>query len=93
MGEKDIRDFLGAMAQERASLRIFATLQEPTAAMVKTAHTAGTYRHALMERNYDTIQIVTIRDMLEHGRRLDMPLTSEVVRRAAPQELARQLEL
>jgi len=93
VGEKDIRDFLGAMAQERASLGIFITLQEPTTAMIKTAHAAGTYRHALMERSYDKIQIATIRDMLEHGKRLDMPLTREVVRRAAPQDQARQLEL
>jgi site-specific DNA-methyltransferase (adenine-specific) len=93
VGEKDIRDFLGAMAQERAALGIFITLQEPTTAMVRVAHAAGTYRHALMERSYDTIQIVTIRDMLEHGKRLEMPLTREVVRRAAPQHQARQLEL
>jgi hypothetical protein len=93
VGEKAIRDLLGAMAQEWASLGIFITLQEPTTAMVKTAHAAGTYRHALMERSYDTLQIVTIRDMLEHGKRLDMPLTREVVKRAAPQDQTRQLEL
>ena len=61
--------------------------------MIRTAHAAGTYRHALMERSYDKIQIVTIRDMLEHGTRLDMPLTREVVRRAASQDRAKQLEL
>jgi DNA modification methylase len=93
VGEKDIRDFLGAMAHERAALGIFITLQEPTTPMVRVAHAAGTYRHALMERSYDKVQMVTIREMLEHGRRLEMPLTREVVRRAAPQDQARQLEL
>jgi hypothetical protein len=81
------------MAQERAVLGIFITLQEPTASMRKTAHAAGTYHHALMQRTYDKLQIVTIRDMLEHGRRLDMPLASEVAKRAAPQDRAIQLEL
>jgi hypothetical protein len=93
VGEKDIRDLLGAIAQERASLGIFITLQEPTSSMRKAAHAAGTYHHDLMQRDYEKIQIVTIRDMLEHGKSLDMPLTREVVRRAAPQDQARQLEL
>jgi restriction endonuclease Mrr len=93
VGEKDIRDLLGAMGQERASLGIFITLQEPTTAMVKTASAAGTYRHALMERSYDKLQIVTIRDMLEHGKRLEMPLTHDVAKRAVPQDRAKQLEL
>jgi len=93
VGEKDIRDLLGAMGQERASLGIFITLQEPTASMRKAAHAAGTYHHDLMQRDYEKIQIVTIRDMLEHGKSLDMPLTREVVKRAVPQDQARQLEL
>jgi DNA modification methylase len=93
VGEKDIRDLLGAMGQERASLGIFITLQEPTASMRKAAHAAGTYHHDLMQRDYEKIQIVTIRDMLEHGKSLDMPLTREVVRRAVPQDQAKQLEL
>jgi Fe-S cluster assembly ATPase SufC len=93
VGEKDIRDLLGAMAQERAMLGIFITLQEPTTVMVRTAHAAGTYRHPLMERTYDTLQIVTIREMLEYGKRRDMPLTREVVKRTASQNRATQLSL
>jgi hypothetical protein len=93
VGEKDIRDFLGSMAQERASLGIFITLHEPTASMRKAAHTAGTYHYNLMQRDYEKIQIVTIRDMLEHGTRLDMPLTHEVVKRATPENQITQLAL
>jgi hypothetical protein len=80
------------MAREGEALGIFITLQEPTVSMMKTAHAAGTYRHALMERSYDKLQIVTIRNVIENGTRLEMPLTREVVRRAAPQDQARQLE-
>ena len=65
----------------------------PVGNHVPTLHAAGTYRHALMQRTYDTIQIVTIREMIEDGRRLDMPLAREVVKRAAPQDGTRQLEL
>ena len=93
VGKKEIRALLGTMAQEPASLGIFITLQEPTSSMRKAAHAAQTYHHDLMQRDHEKIQIVTIRDMLEDGTRLDMPLTREVVRRAAPQDQARQLEL
>jgi len=61
--------------------------------MKKAAHAAGTYHHELMQRDYATIQIVTIREMIEHGRRLDIPLTREVLKRAVPPDHARQLEL
>ena len=93
VGEKDIRDLLGTMGQERAVLGFFITLQEPTSAMKKAAHAAGIYHHTLMQRTYDKIQIVTIREMLEHGKKLEMPLTREVVKRATPESRETQFEL
>jgi hypothetical protein len=37
--------------------------------------------HRLMGRDYEKIQIVTIREMLENGKkRLDMPLSFEVLK-------------
>ncbi len=80
VGEKDIRDLRGTMEQERAPLGIFITLQEPTAAMIKAAHIAGSYRHALMGRDYDRIEIVTIKDMIEKRKRLEMPLSIDVLK-------------
>ena len=93
IGAKDIRNLRGTMEQEGGSLGIFITLQEPTEPMRKTAHAAGIYHHALMERNYDRIQIVTIQDIIEKGTRLEMPLTYEMVKSAEPASTAIQLEL
>jgi hypothetical protein len=93
VGERDIRDLRGTMEQAHAPLGVFITLHEPTAPMRKAAHAAGTYHHALMARDYDSIQIVTIREMIEHGVRLAMPLVQEVLKRAEAQSQAIQLEL
>lgn len=82
IGEKDIRDLLGAMEQEQAAIGIFITLQEPTRRMVKAAHSAGTYRHPLIGRTYDRIQIVTVKDIVENGARIQLPLMREVVKAA-----------
>lgn len=85
VGEKDIRDLRGTMEQERAPIGVFITLQEPTAPMAKAARVAGTYNHVLMGRDYDKIQIVTIKDMVERGKRLEMPLTRDVLKSAKSQ--------
>ncbi len=83
VGAKDIRDLRGTMEQERAALGIFITLRPSTKSMDTAAHAAGTYTHVAMGRNYNRIQIVTIKDMVEKGVRLEMPLVRDVVRSAA----------
>ena len=88
VGAKDIRDLRGTIEQERAAIGVFITLQEPTRPMVAAARAAGVYQHPLMGRNYDKIQIVTIRDMIEKGTRLEMPLTHDVLRSAEWQPTA-----
>jgi DNA modification methylase len=93
VGERDIRDLRGTMEQSNAPIGIFITLQEPTGPMVKTAHAAGTYHHGLMDRRYDRIQIVTIADIVERGKRLDMPLSRDMLRTAVKASEDEQLEL
>lgn len=93
VGEKDIRDLLGAMEQEQAEIGIFITLQEPTGRMTKASHGAGTFHHALMGRDYNRIQIVTVKDMIETGARLEMPLMREVVKAAERRSRDVQAEL
>jgi hypothetical protein len=71
------------MAREHASLPTFITLQDSTAPMRAEAKAAGSYHHALMGRDYDEIQIVTVRELLENGKkRLDIPLSFEVLKKA-----------
>jgi hypothetical protein len=46
-----------------------------------------------MGRSYDTISIVTIQEMVEEGRRLDVPMSLEVVKSAKPSLENNQLDL
>jgi hypothetical protein len=71
------------MAREHAAMATFITLQDSTAPMRAEAKLADSYQHTLMGRDYDKIQIVTIREMLENGKkRLDIPLSFEVLKKA-----------
>ena len=45
---------------------------------------AGVYHHALLNRDYPRIQIVTVREMIEENRRIDLPLSLDVLNSAAP---------
>jgi site-specific DNA-methyltransferase (adenine-specific) len=50
--------------------------------MVNEAKAAGQYRHETMGRNYDRISIVTVKDIVEDGKRLEIPMSLEVLRTA-----------
>ncbi len=82
----DIRDLLGTMTLESASIAIFITLEEPTKEMIKTAKSAGVYQSRYMSNNCDKIQIVTIRDIIEHNQRLNIMLSREVLKSAEKQK-------
>jgi site-specific DNA-methyltransferase (adenine-specific) len=43
---------------------------------------AGQYRHETMGRSYDRISIVTIREIVEEGKRLEIPMSIEVLKAA-----------
>ncbi len=83
----------GDMAREEAEMGILLTLEEPTKPMKEEAKAAGMFRHELMNRNYDRIQIVTVKEMLEEHKRLEMPLSLEVVKKAKAKSKAGQIEL
>lgn len=81
----DIRDLQGTITLEQAALGIFITLKEPTKEMIKTAKLAGIYQSKYMSQSCDKIQIVTIKDILEQKKRLDVRLSFEVVKSAEKQ--------
>ncbi|MDB9457154.1 DNA methyltransferase [Dolichospermum circinale CS-545/17] len=91
----DIRDLLGTMTLETASLAIFITLEEPTKDMLKTAKSAGFYQSKYMSHSCDKIQIVTIKEIIEDQQRLNIRLSYEVLKSAEKQKEARvnQIEL
>ena len=93
VGRGDIAKLKGDMQRENASLATFITLEDSTGPMRSEAKTAGSYRHVLMGRDYDKVEIVTIEDMLHHGKRLDIPLSREVLKTAASRQQIEAMRL
>ncbi|MGH2509598.1 MAG: hypothetical protein ACRDHZ_19650 [Ktedonobacteraceae bacterium] len=61
--------------------------------MIADAKAADTYKHAEMGRSYDRITIVTIKEMLEEHKRLDIPMSLEVLKAAEKEVQGHQLAL
>ena len=89
----EIAKLRGDMQREGASMAVFITLEEPTAPMISEAKAAGLYHHDLMDRNYDVIQIVTIQDMIENHKVLDIPMSLEVLKKAQMKAIDNQPSL
>ena len=90
----DIRDLLGTLTREKAALGIFLTLKPPTKEMLKEAKACGLYDHKIMGKSYPVVQIVTVQEILEQGKRLEMPLSLEVLKTAEPKrDDSKQLEV
>ncbi len=85
----------GTITLEQAALGIFITLKEPTKEMIKTAKTAGIYQSRYYSQSCDRIEIVTIREIIEDQKRLEVRLSFEVLKSAEKQMevKATQLEL
>jgi site-specific DNA-methyltransferase (adenine-specific) len=81
----DIRDLQGTMTLQQAAIGIFITLQPPTKDMIQTAKIAGIYQSRFMSQLVDKIQIVTIQEILEEKKRIDIRLMFEVLKSAEKQ--------
>jgi len=90
----DIATLRGDMEREKAALAVLITLEEPSGPMLNEAKAAGQYKHEDMGRSYDRISIVTVKEIVEDGKRLEIPMSLEVLKAAqaalGPEE---QLEL
>ena len=82
VGRGDIAKLRGDMAREQAEMGVFITLDTPSQSMTAEAKDAGAYFHNLMGRSYDRIPIVTIREIVEQQKRLDIPMSLEVLKSA-----------
>ena len=78
----DIATLKGDMEREGAKLATLITLREPTQPMKDEAAQAGVYHHPLMGLTMNRVQIVTVREMIEDKRRLELPMTTEVLKTA-----------
>jgi DNA modification methylase len=81
----DIRDLQGTMTLQGAALGIFITLKPPSKDMIQTAKSAGIYCGRYMSQSVDKIEIVTVQEILEQKKRLDVILTFEVLKAAEKQ--------
>ncbi|HVG35392.1 MAG TPA: site-specific DNA-methyltransferase [Pyrinomonadaceae bacterium] len=70
------------MQREQAMMAILITLEKPTRRITEEAEAAGAYLHEPLGRSYDKIQLVTIQEILEQNKRLDIP-TSPALRSVA----------
>ena len=86
----DIAKLRGDMEREGAEMATLITLEEPTGPMKKEAKAAGQYQHPLMQRAYDRIQIVTIQEMVEQNKRLELPLNLDVLKTAQADATSKQ---
>lgn len=86
VGTKDLRDLQGTLILENAVIGILITLQTPTKEMIKVAKSAGVYQNKFMSKPWDKLQIVTIQEILEEQKRLDIRLGFEVLKSAEKQQ-------
>jgi site-specific DNA-methyltransferase (adenine-specific) len=78
----DVATLRGDMEREKAVMAVLITLEKPTHSMTEDAKAAGTFYHEMMNRSYDKIQIVTVQEIIEQDKRLDIPMSLEVMKAA-----------
>lgn len=93
VSRKDIATLRGDMNRDAATLAILITLEESSGPMSKDAKAAGQYHHADMGRSYDVISIVTVKEIVEDGKRLEIPMSLEVLKAAQKAATSEQIEL
>jgi DNA modification methylase len=74
-GPDHVRDLAGVVGRDRAEIGVLVTLNEPTSAMLSEAANHGMYHTAWGD--HPRVQILTIRELLEH-KRINMPPPSQV---------------
>ncbi len=89
----DIATLRGDMEREKAAMAVLITLEEPTAPMKNEAKAAGQYKHEDMGRSYDKIGIVTVQEIVEKEKRLEIPMSLEVLKAAQKVEEDKQIKL
>ena len=71
VGSRDVRDLLGTLEREKATIGVLITLEPPTKDMITEAVSAGFYKPTWWEA-CPRLQILTIEQLL-HGAQVQMP--------------------
>jgi site-specific DNA-methyltransferase (adenine-specific) len=92
-----VRDLKGTVEREKAAIGLFITLEEPTREMHLEADTAGLFHSELWRRDYPRLQILSIRELLEEGKKPTLPpfvlSTYQEAERIVTKQAAEQAEL
>lgn len=81
------------MERTESALGIMITLEPPTKPMIHEAKAAGQYLHEDMGKTYDRITIVTVEEIIEDHKRLEIPMSLEVLKSAQKEIDSEQLRL
>lgn len=68
-----VNELRGTIEGEKAVIGLFITLEEPTKNMRMVADTAGVFHSEIWNKDYPKLQILTIRELLEEGRKPELP--------------------
>ena len=93
VSRKDIATLRGDMERTEAPLGVLITLEQPTKPMLQEAKAAGQYHHPDMGRSYERITIVTAQEIVEDHKRLDIPMSLEVLKAAEREIEDKQMKL
>jgi adenine specific DNA methylase Mod len=88
----DIATLRGDMEREEAKIGYFITLEEPTRPMRDEAASSGVYHSPVLSKTMNRIQIVTVREMLEESKRMELPMAVNVVK-TAPSKKQQSLDI
>jgi len=80
-GVKDIRELRDVVSRQKAAIRLFLTLEEPTGEMIKETKATDPYVSSIWKHEYPKIQILTINDLLK-GKRPNIPPSTTVYQEA-----------
>lgn len=83
----DIRDLKGTVEREKAAMGVFITLESPSKDMKTEAATAGFYRSEGWNKDYPSLQIVTIEELLS-GAEVKMPPSAMTFKQAEKESKA-----
>lgn len=80
------------MQREQAQMATLITLEEPTKPMSEEALKVGFYHHPIMGKDYPKIQIVTVRELIEEDKRLELPMSHQLQKSAKERGKSSQID-
>jgi site-specific DNA-methyltransferase (adenine-specific) len=86
-----IRDLNGTMEREGAAMGYLITLYS-MANLVRESKKYGTYKNRQFGHSYQKIEVINVQEILD-GRRMDLPISLEVLRKAEQKFLSDQINL